>query len=87
MIPIDFNPGQANATAYAAVLPTGQRMVAIINKDATQPVHINLAAFSLAHTLSAPSLDSTDVHLSEPRNNREVSTIPPSTAVLLYAAR
>jgi hypothetical protein len=87
LIPIDFNPGPANATAYAAILPTGQRMVAIINKDATQPVHIDLAAFSLAHTLSAPALDSTDVHLSEPRNNREVSTVPPFTAVLLYAAR
>jgi hypothetical protein len=87
MLPIDFNPGSVNATAYAALLPTGQQIVAIINKDATQPVNINLAKFSLGLTLTAPALDSTQVQLSDPKHYREVSTVPPATAVLLYAAR
>jgi hypothetical protein len=87
MFPLDFNPGSVNATAYAATLPTGQRIVAIINKDATRSLNIDLAGYSLGHTLTAPALDSTQVQLSDPSTYREVSTVPPATAVLLYAAR
>ncbi len=86
MLSLDFNPGPVNATAYAAKLPTGQRIVAIINKDATMPLQIDLAGYSVGHTLSAPSLDSTHVQLSDAKSFRELSTIPPATAVLLYAA-
>ena len=85
--PIDFNPGPVNATAYAATLPTGQRVVAIINKDAHQPLNIDLANYRQGPTLSAPSLDSPQVTLAEPTGNHELSTIPPFTAVLLYDAR
>ena len=87
MMPIDFNPGSVNATAYAAKLPNGKRIVAIVNKDATQPLPISLPEFSVGHTLSAPGLDSTKVQLSDAKNNREVSTVPPATAVLFYASR
>ena len=85
--PLDFNPGAVNATAYAATLPTGQRIVAIINKDAQQPLNIDLPEYRQGPTLTAPALDSTRVQLSEPSANRELSTVPPATAVLLYAAR
>jgi hypothetical protein len=86
-LPLDFNPGPVNATAYAATLPTGQRVVAIINKDAHQPLNIDLANYRQGPTLTAPSLDSPQVTLAEPSGNHELSTIPPATAVLLYAAR
>jgi hypothetical protein len=86
IIPIDFNPGSVNATAYAALLPTGQRAVAIINKD-TQPLNINLPYYGLGLMLSAPALDSTHAQLSEPTSNHELSTIPPAIAVILYASR
>jgi hypothetical protein len=85
--PLDFNPGPVNATAYAATLPTGQRVVAIINKDAHQSLNIDLPNYRQGPTLTAPALDSTHVQLSEPSANRELSTVPPATAVLLYAAR
>ena len=85
--PIDFNPGPVNATAYAATLPTGQRIVAIINKDAHQPLILNLPEYRQGPTLTAPALDSTQVTLAEPSGDRELSTLPPATAVLLYAAR
>jgi hypothetical protein len=85
--PLDFNPGPVNATAYAATLPTGQRVVAIINKDATRSLNINLPEYSLGATLSAPALDSTHAQISTPTTYRELSTVPPATAVLLYAAR
>ena len=85
--PIDFNPGPVNATAYAATLPTGQRVVAIINKDAHQSLNIDLPNYRQGPTLTAPALDSTQVRLAEPSGNHELSTIPPATAVLLYDAR
>jgi hypothetical protein len=86
-MPIDFDPGPVNATAYAATLPTGQHIVAIINKDATRSLNIDLPNYRQGPTLTAPALDSTHVRLAEPSSNRELSTIPPTTAVLLYASR
>lgn len=83
---LDFDPGGANATAYAAVLPTGQQAVAIINKDA-KPLPIDLGGFALALTLSAPSLDSTKADLSEPAQFREIAAVPANTAVLLQKVR
>lgn len=87
MLHLDFNPGSVNATAYAAKLPTGQTIVAIINKDATQPLHIDLSGYSLGLLLTAQSLTSTSVEEREPANNREVSTVAPASAVLLYSSR
>ncbi|MGA8938087.1 MAG: hypothetical protein WB439_02875 [Acidobacteriaceae bacterium] len=86
-MPIDFNPGSVNATAYAATLPTGQRIIALINKDRTQSLNISLPEYRQGPTLTAPALDSTQVRLAEPSADHELSTLPPSTAVLLYAAR
>jgi hypothetical protein len=86
-MPLDFDPGPVNATAYAATLPTGQHVVAIINKDTTRSLNIDLPEYRQGPTLTAPALDSTQVQLTEPSGNRELSTIPPATAVLLYAAR
>lgn len=83
MVPISFDPGAANATAYAARLPTGQLQVAIINKDAEHAVPLNLAGFSPALVLTAPSLESRDVFLNEPQANTEANQVPPKTAMLL----
>ena len=83
MIPLDFDPGPANATAYAAKLPTGQLMVAIINKDLKESVPLNLAGFSPSLVLTAPNIDSREVNLSEPQANTEANHVPPMTAMLL----
>lgn len=82
---LDFNPGTVNATAYAATLPTGQEIVAIINKDETQPLTVRVPGFSLGEKLTAPSLTSKDVQITTPRGNIEVSTVAPASAVLLYS--
>ena len=82
---VDFTT-TLNATAYAATLSTGQPIVAIINKDAA-PLPLDLPGYALALTLSAPSLTSTRVSLSEPSANREVSTVAPYTAVFLRSTR
>ncbi len=52
--PIDFNPGSVNATAYAATLPTGQRIVAIINKDAHQSLTLDLPNYRQGPTPIRP---------------------------------
>jgi hypothetical protein len=87
VVPVSLSSGAVNATAYAARLPTGQIVVAVINKDQTQPLHIDLAGYSLGHIMTAPSLDSRTVDNREPDDNREASTVPPITAMLLYSSR
>lgn len=87
MLPLTFNPGAVNATAYAAKLPSGQTVVAIINKDADHPLHIDLAGYSVGRTLTAQSLASRTVEDREAAGNREASTVPPATAMLLYSSR
>jgi hypothetical protein len=87
VVPVSLSSGAVNATAYAARLPTGQIVVAVINKDQTQPLHIDLAGYSLGHIMTAPSLDSRTLDNREPDDNREASTVPPITAMLLYSSR
>jgi hypothetical protein len=87
MLHLDFNPGPVNATAYAAKLPTGQTVVALINKDAAQPLPLDLPGYSLGLLLTAQSLTATNVEEREPANNREVSSVAPASAVLLYSSR
>jgi hypothetical protein len=87
MVPLTFSPGAVNATAYAAKLPTGQTVVAIINKDETQPLHIDLSGYSVGRVLTAPSLTSRTVEDREAGGNHEASTVPPATAMLLYSSR
>jgi len=87
IIPVDFDPGPINATAYAATLPTGQIAIAIINKDESQPLPLNLPGFTGSLVMHATSLASTHVEFSEPSGNREMSSIPPATAAILYRTR
>jgi hypothetical protein len=87
MIPLTFAPGAVNATAYAAKLLTDQTVVAIINKDETKPLYIDLPGFSVGRVLSAPSLTSRTVEDREAAGNHEASTVPPATAMLLYSSR
>jgi hypothetical protein len=87
LIPVDFNPGSVNATAYAAKLPTGQIVVAIINKDETHDLHIDVPFYSTSAVLSAPSLTSTQASITEPARFRETSTVPRGSAVLLASVR
>ena len=90
VLPLTFSPmngsSAVNATAYAARLPSGQIIVAIINKDA-QPLPIDLPGYSVGRIMTAPSLDARSVEDREPNGNRAASTVPPLTAMLLYSSR
>jgi hypothetical protein len=87
MIALDFDPGPVNATAYAATLPSGQQAVAIINKDRTQPLAIDLPRYAVATTLTAPALDARSAGLGEPTRFREASIVPAASAILLLSTR
>ena len=86
MVPVDFNPGHVNATAYAAKTADGKTLLAIINKDATQSLPLNLHGFTPALTLTAPALDSTHAQLSETTTTAISTSVPPATAIILQSA-
>ena len=87
MVPLTFNPGGVDATAYAARLPTGQQIVAILNKDDHRSLPIDLPGFSLSQGLTAGSLLAYNAQLEEPQSFHEISSVPPARAVLLLSAR
>jgi hypothetical protein len=83
MIPIDFNPGNVNATAYAAKLPNGETLIAVINKDATQDLSLTLPHAHTELTLTAPSLTAREAKLVPSPTSL---TIPHSSATLFRRA-
>jgi hypothetical protein len=83
MIPIEFNPGPLNVTAYAAKQKDGRQILAIINKDTKDFFWDGLFGFSPIDQLRAASLTSPDVTLRN-TGNAEDNMIPASTAVLYH---
>jgi len=63
IVPLDFDPGPVNATAYAARRSDGSLVIAIVNKDATRTLKPSIAGFHSGsyRSLKAASLTSTDV--------------------------
>lgn len=83
ILPLDFDPGPVNATAYAARLADGRTAVAVINKDPRQALDLPLeAAWETTATLTAPSLDSTQVRFN-PTAALPGTVIPPASAAIL----
>ncbi len=63
MVPLDFDAGEINATAYAATPPGGRTIAAVINKDATQDLEISTPGWRVVQRMTAESLTSTKVSL------------------------
>jgi hypothetical protein len=63
LLPIDFNPGAVNATAYAVRRADGKVLVAILNKDESQPLTLQLPPCTLHQVLTAPSLTAREAHI------------------------
>lgn len=87
LLPLDFNPGSVNATAYAARQANGKTLVAILNKDATQPLTLTTPTAEVIEVLSGPALDQPETHLTPTnpgvRFTGQNITIPAHTAVML----
>jgi hypothetical protein len=89
LLQADFDPGPANAVAFAARRPDGQRIVAILNKDESRTVTVHLPGAAILEVLTAPSLDAKQAQLlAGPQAAAAVATtaesvaVPPHTAVL-----
>jgi hypothetical protein len=89
IIPIDFNPGSVNATAYAAQGANHTRLIAIINKDPLQDLKVELnhneadsPSFHAAWTLTASSLDAHTASLAPASTTGSTFTIPHSSATI-----
>ncbi len=85
MVPVDFDPGTVNATAYAAKLPNGRSLIAVINKDATQSTEITVPGHGKGtlYRLTAPALTAHEARLSDgSRTKGGTLNIPAASAIL-----
>lgn len=85
LVPVDFDPGTVNATAYAAKLPNGRTLIAVINKDATQSTEITLPGRGKGtlYRLTAPALTTHEAHLSNgERTKGNTLNVPAASAAL-----
>jgi hypothetical protein len=80
MIPIDFNPGSVNATAYAAI--KGDRTIlAIINKDTERSISLpSEGGWNTLFALSEPSLQARNASLA--KTPHEQIPVSPFTAII-----
>ncbi len=90
LLPIEFNPGAVVATAYAVRRADGKVVLAIFNKDETQPLNLQVPPCTLDQVLTAPSLTSREAHIvtidqasSLVRATAGAVTIPAHTAATL----
>jgi hypothetical protein len=81
LLEIDFDPGPVNATAYAARLADGRKLVAVINKDSSRDLGIDQPKWQLLETLTAPKLTSTKVRFGKP-GNPHASKVPAASAAI-----
>jgi hypothetical protein len=88
MLPVDFNPGSVNATAYAARQTDGKLMVIVLNKDESQDLTLHVPSFEVREVLTAPSLEAKEAHIltgSQASTAIKASsgtlTVPKSTAL------
>lgn len=91
MLPLDFNPGSVNATAYAARRDDGRTIVAILNKDASQDLNLTVPHGEIIEVLSGAALDQSQTQIIRGNHGIKPSqatgghtiTIPAHTAVML----
>jgi len=85
IVPIGFDPGDVNATAYAARLKDDRIIIAVINKDPTQDLEIIMPGYHVSERLTAESLTSTTVKFGAVAPTRSI-TVPASSAAILRRA-
>jgi hypothetical protein len=93
LLPVEFNPGAVNATAYAVRRGDGKVLLAVLNKDETQPLQLQLPPCTLHQVLTAPSLSAPEAHIHTGtaaaalvRVESGAVTLPHATAATLILA-
>jgi hypothetical protein len=89
MIPLEFDPGTIQATAYAAkrtdaASRTSPMIFAVINKDAEQALHLQFpGTATLLELTTAESLTSREVQVRKPRAAAAIrATVPPHSIAI-----
>jgi hypothetical protein len=85
LIDLDFDPGDVNATAYAARFKDGHTLIAIINKDAAEDLEIVIPGYRISQRLTAEGLTSTTVKFG-PVAPTKTLTVPAASAAILTKA-
>jgi len=85
MLPLDFNPGDVNATAYAARQANSKVLIAILNKDASKDLDISIPPAEVIEVMSGKSLDQADTHLSHGGHGVKISKSGKSHIVMVPA--
>jgi len=88
MVPVDFDPGAVNATAYAAKRADGRELIAVINKDAVQPLELSLRGWRVSERLTGASLEANAAKLESVRETTtgNVLRVPAASAAILTRA-
>lgn len=86
LLELDFDPGPVNATAYAAKLPDGHILIAVINKDMSNDLAIDHQNWRLVETLESPKMTSTTAKLGPPTNLRSNTVRAASAAIFQVRA-
>lgn len=97
ILPVHFDAGQVNATAYAAKLADGKTSFIILNKDEEKdlPLTISIASKNgtvQQETLTAPALDSREAHITRSAKPLQIKdgkltvTVPKSSGLRLTLA-
>ncbi len=77
MVPLDFDPGPVNATAYAAQLPNGSMLLAVLNKDITQDLHLDRVELPPAAKPNASEATSPMQLSVDPERNASSTVVGP----------
>ena len=85
LIPLDFETGSINASAYAAKQSNGTHLIAIINKDAKRAVSLRLPGTPLSiETTTAASLTATQVKITQVKPRASRNQIVPASSMSLF---
>jgi hypothetical protein len=82
IVPVDFSPGGVNATAYAAKRADGTTIVAVINKDLSQDLALNLPGFHVEYALTAPAATARQASLAATTQSSLTHTLPHTSAAI-----
>jgi hypothetical protein len=92
ILPVDFNPGPVNAVAHAARRQDGRLLLAILNKDESQPLTLTLPKAALQQVLTGPSLTAQEAQIltgapasALVKTTGSSTTIPAATGAIFLA--
>jgi hypothetical protein len=84
-VPVEFDPGPVNATAYAAKHADERELIAVINKDAARELRLDpaLRGWRVTVRLSWPALAANEARLGPVKAGKHDLRVPAASAAIL----